>query len=429
MLNRLALLGPVSLTGPRRSRRCVARRSSAASALLALLASSPGESVSRDRLLGLLWPDRDERTARHLLADSLYVLRQTLGDDAIVASGESLRLSPDLVWTDVVEFRTRVGRGAMVRRARSVPRRFPRRLLRPQRRRFRSVGDGGAARLRGLATRAASALADVLEQRGPDFTRRRPRPSARSSWRRATRRYFANLVRLLIAADNPRASGCGRARFRRASRARARRFTVGRDDAARCARFGRGQCGADRRRRRSARRDRQRAQTIDSVTASIIAQGRHHWHQRTRSALERAIAYFTRAVERDARAVDAWCGLADSWIVMGGRGYVRRRGDRARAASADRALALDDACPRSYASIGGLNILRRRWRDAEARFVARFSSIRENADARHWLSLTLLTGFRRREEAIREQTIAARLNPVSPIQVGPRMAALSVGSV
>jgi DNA-binding SARP family transcriptional activator len=64
--------------------------------------------VSRDRLLGLLWPERDERTARHLLADSLYVLRCALGDRAITASGEALRLSARDVWTDVVEFQRAV---------------------------------------------------------------------------------------------------------------------------------------------------------------------------------------------------------------------------------------------------------------------------------------------------------------------------------
>ena len=104
MVNRLSFLGPVTLTGPDRTsvRRAVQQRRLA---LLALIAASPGESVSRDRLLGLLWPDRDERAARHLLADSLYVLRRSLGDGAIIASGESLRLSTDLVWTDIVEFR------------------------------------------------------------------------------------------------------------------------------------------------------------------------------------------------------------------------------------------------------------------------------------------------------------------------------------
>ena len=73
MLNRVALIGPVSLTGPNgvSLRRASQQRRIA---LLALVASSPGETISRDRLLGFLWPDRDEATARHLLADSIYVL-------------------------------------------------------------------------------------------------------------------------------------------------------------------------------------------------------------------------------------------------------------------------------------------------------------------------------------------------------------------
>ena len=68
--------------------------------------------------------------------------------------------------------------------------------------------------------------------------------------------------------------------------------------------------------RRRSGKDRQ---AIDSVTASIIAHGRHHWQEQTRSAIERAIEYFTRALERDPRSVDALCGIADSWIVMGAR--------------------------------------------------------------------------------------------------------------
>src|SRR4029078_6606129 len=107
MHNRLLLLGPVSLTGPTDSllRRASQQRRMA---LLALVASSPDASISRDRLLGLLWPDRDERTARHLLADSLYILRRTLGDPAITASGEALRLSRDVLWTDVAAFQSAV---------------------------------------------------------------------------------------------------------------------------------------------------------------------------------------------------------------------------------------------------------------------------------------------------------------------------------
>src|SRR5262245_42939610 len=103
MQSRLTLLGTVGLTGPDAAdmRRASQQRRVA---LLALIACAPGASISRDRVLGLLWPERDERTARHLLADSLYVLRQTLGREAITASSDTLCLSPDLVWNDVAEF-------------------------------------------------------------------------------------------------------------------------------------------------------------------------------------------------------------------------------------------------------------------------------------------------------------------------------------
>ena len=162
-----------------------------------------------------------------------------------------------------------------------------------------------------------------------------------------------------------------------------------------------------------------RGPMTDSVTAGIIAQGRHHWHQRTRASVERGIQYFTRAVERDARAVDAWCGLADCWLVMGGRGYapVAEAVGRA-AASVDRARALDDSLSSVQTSIGGMNLLRRRWPDAESALRGAIELDSQNADAHHWLSLTLLTGFGAPEKAIREQTIAANINPVSPMQVG-----------
>ena len=198
MLSRLALLGPVCLTGPHISfmRRVSQRRRTA---LLALLASSRGAPVSRDRLLGILWPDRDERSARHLLADSVYVLRQTLGDEAIVASGESLQLSPDLVWTDVVEFRAALADerwsdalelyrgdfldGFFVRNAAD----------------FDQWAMAERSRLQSLATRAASALADRLQRAGrlPEAVNAAERALELSPFDETLFRY---LVRALLAA-------------------------------------------------------------------------------------------------------------------------------------------------------------------------------------------------------------------------------------
>jgi DNA-binding SARP family transcriptional activator len=50
-------------------------------ALLALLAVEADRPHSRDSVIGLLWPDQDERTARRNLSQALFNLRQAIGDD------------------------------------------------------------------------------------------------------------------------------------------------------------------------------------------------------------------------------------------------------------------------------------------------------------------------------------------------------------
>ncbi len=385
--------------------------------MLAVIATSPDASISRDRLLGLLWPDRDERSARHLLADSLYVLRQTFGDDAIVASAEALRLSSDLVWTDVAEFR----RGLAGDRWREALALYRGDFLDGFH--VRNAGDfdqwahGERTRLRALATRAASALARDLEAAGrvADAVVAAERALELAP---CDETVFRDVIRLLIATQNrARAEGVARGFTERLA------AEVGIAPSAETMRIVRdaGALGAMEQivvvgpGKARARRKR----TMDSTTASIIAQGRYHWQQRTRVSVERSISYFTRATERDPRAIDAWCGLADAWNVMGGRGYVPTDVaiERARA-SADRALAIDDSLSSVHTSIGGLNIIRRRWREAEVSLGHATLSDPRNANAHLWLALTLNSGFGDVDGGLRAQTIAARLNPVGAMHVG-----------
>ncbi|MEP6491900.1 MAG: BTAD domain-containing putative transcriptional regulator [bacterium] len=72
-------------------------------AVLSLLAAS-GSGISRDRLLGLLWPESGEERARHALSQLLHGLRRALGDDVIVANGAALRLNSSVVSSDVNDF-------------------------------------------------------------------------------------------------------------------------------------------------------------------------------------------------------------------------------------------------------------------------------------------------------------------------------------
>ncbi len=80
-------------------------------ALLALLAASRTGAVSREKLTAYLWPEAEAERGRHLLSESVYVLRRALGTSALRSEGDSVRLDSDLVSCDVVEFESAVARG------------------------------------------------------------------------------------------------------------------------------------------------------------------------------------------------------------------------------------------------------------------------------------------------------------------------------
>ena len=99
----LKLLGRLSLadsSGPVTGQITQRRRL----AFLAILGASPRGTVTRDRLVALLWPELDAEGARHRLSDSLYVARRALGEGAIVTEGDDLRLDEAHVEVDVRAF-------------------------------------------------------------------------------------------------------------------------------------------------------------------------------------------------------------------------------------------------------------------------------------------------------------------------------------
>lgn len=59
--------------------------------------------VRRDRLVALFWPDRNQADARANLRKSLYFLRKSLGEEAILARGdEEVGIDPSILQCDVV---------------------------------------------------------------------------------------------------------------------------------------------------------------------------------------------------------------------------------------------------------------------------------------------------------------------------------------
>ena len=80
-------------------------------ALLVYLARSPRRSRTREHLVGLLWSDRDEQQARHSLSEALRVLRRVLGEDAVRADVDQIRLGADAVALDCDRFAELYARG------------------------------------------------------------------------------------------------------------------------------------------------------------------------------------------------------------------------------------------------------------------------------------------------------------------------------
>jgi DNA-binding SARP family transcriptional activator/tetratricopeptide (TPR) repeat protein len=80
-------------------------------AVLAVLAAARDHGVSRDRLLGYLWPDLDSERGRQALSQALSALRHDLGEEVFQAGIDDLRLNPAVLRTDVGEFARAVTAG------------------------------------------------------------------------------------------------------------------------------------------------------------------------------------------------------------------------------------------------------------------------------------------------------------------------------
>lgn len=79
-------------------------------ALFAVLAASGERGHSRDRLLGLFWPDVSQARAQHSLGQLLYAIRTSLDGDAFTGANP-LRLNPAFVSSDIGDFADALSRG------------------------------------------------------------------------------------------------------------------------------------------------------------------------------------------------------------------------------------------------------------------------------------------------------------------------------
>jgi TolB-like protein/DNA-binding SARP family transcriptional activator/Tfp pilus assembly protein PilF len=161
----LKLLGGASIqapSGPLTGRATQRRRI----ALLAMLAVTRGRGMSREKVIAYLWPEQDAEHGRPLLSDSIYRINQAVGGEAILASGEDLRLSPEVLPSDVVAFEEAIEEGEWLRAVELYGGPFLDGFFVSEAEEFERWAETERVRLGRFYARALEALSEDAERRG-----------------------------------------------------------------------------------------------------------------------------------------------------------------------------------------------------------------------------------------------------------------------
>jgi len=157
----------------------------------------------------------------------------------------------------------------------------------------------------------------------------------------------------------------------------------------------------------------------DIAAYVLYLRGRYYWSKRTKADLERAIAQFEQAVEKDPGYAPAYAGLADCYTLMGRHRYLPADQVFPKARSyAEKALGLNDHLAEAHTSLAAvLFTYDWDWKGAEDQFRRALELNPNYATAHYWLSLLLLTTGRL-EDAVSEAEKAQALDPLSPVVGG-----------
>jgi serine/threonine-protein kinase len=166
-------------------------------ALLVLVAAAGRGTISRDKLLGLLWPESDAERARHALRQSLHALQRSLGTDVLFLGTDVLQLNPEVISSDVQDVEDAVAAGAHERVIALCKGPFLDGFFLGDAPEFERWAEGQRARYAALCTTSLEACAERATARGDHA-------AAAAWWRRLaaeqplSARYALGMMRALV---------------------------------------------------------------------------------------------------------------------------------------------------------------------------------------------------------------------------------------
>lgn len=155
---------------------------------------------------------------------------------------------------------------------------------------------------------------------------------------------------------------------------------------------------------------------IEPAAYDAYLKGRFFWHKRSEQDLKMAAELFEQAIELAPDYAPAWAGLADALAVLGFYDYLPPKEAFTRAkGAATRALQLDPKSASAEANLGYVTLYYD-WdfEQAEAHFRQSIELSPDYSKAHQWYA-NLLVAAGRFDEAEREMRIASQLDPLSLI--------------
>lgn len=154
---------------------------------------------------------------------------------------------------------------------------------------------------------------------------------------------------------------------------------------------------------------------VDPQAYQSYLEGRYYWNMRTEEGLNKGIAYFRDAIEKDPHYALAYAGLAQSYITLDGYGIVpdKEAFPPARAAAL-KALQLDENLAEAHTALA---VVRAHYDSdsvaAEKEFKRAIELNPSYATAHQWYAEEVLSPLGRHKEAIAQSKRALELDPLS----------------
>ncbi|HNS17070.1 MAG TPA: adenylate/guanylate cyclase domain-containing protein [Bacteroidales bacterium] len=160
----------------------------------------------------------------------------------------------------------------------------------------------------------------------------------------------------------------------------------------------------------------EKQQTENTEAYQLYLKGRFFWNKRTATDLQKAIGYFSQAIEKDPEYAMAYTGLASTYVLLPEYAALSSSESYRKADSAaKKALELDPALAEPHSVLG---IIKQDyewdWTGAEIEYKKAIEINPNYPTAHHWYTIYLyLLG--RSDEALSEINRALELDPLSPI--------------